>query len=299
MKIFITGASGWIGSAVTAELLERGHEVVGLARSEESATRLLAAGAQAHPGSLDDLDSLRSAAENADGVIHLGFKHDFSDYAASGRTERSVVEAFGDVLAGSDRPFLIAAGLAGLTPGRMATENDSSTHTAPDSPRGGSEHLALGFADRGIRAIATRFSPTVHATGGDHGFVSVLAQTAREKGFSGYVGDGANRWPAVHRSDAARVVALGVEGAPAGTRLHAVGEEGIPTREIAEALGASLGLPVASVDPAEATAHFGWIGAFFGADIPASSALTRQLLGWTPTGLTLLEDIAEGAYPGT
>jgi len=297
MRIFITGASGWIGSAVTAELLDRGHDVVGLARNDDSAARIVAAGAIAHPGSLDDLDSLRAGASDSEGVIHLGFKHDFSDYAASGRTERAVVEALGDVLAGSGRPLLIAAGVAGIAPGRLATELDATEHTGPDSMRGGSEHLVLSFADRGIRALSARFSPTVHGTGGDHGFVSVLAHLAREKGFAGFVGDGENRWPAVHRSDAARMVALGIESAPAGTRLHAVGEEGIPTRLIAEALGASLGLPAASVSADDAAAHFGWIGGFFGADIPASSALTQHLLGWTPDGPTLLEDIAAGAYP--
>jgi len=296
MRIFITGASGWIGSAVTAELLDRGHEVVGLARNDESAARLVAAGASAHPGSLTDLDSLRAGAESADGVIHLGFVHDFSDYAGAGRTERAAVSAFGEVLAGTGKPLLIASGLAGFEPGRPVTEVDPTGNTAPESPRGGSEHLTLGFADSGVRALAARFAPTVHGMG-DHGFVAELARAAREKGVAAYVGDGSNRWPAVHRTDAARMVALGFESAPAGTRLHAVGEEGIPTKRIAEALGASLGVPVVAVSPEDAPAHFGWIGMFFGADMTATSTFTRELLDWAPTGPTLLEDIAAGAYP--
>jgi nucleoside-diphosphate-sugar epimerase len=295
MQVFVTGASGWIGSAVVAELLGAGHSVVGLARSDSSASAIESAGAGVLRGSLDDLGSLRAGAEAADGVIHLGFNHDFSDYQGAGRTERSAVDAIGEVLAGSDRPLLIAAGVAGLAPGRTAVETDLPAASGPDSPRGGSEGLVLSFVDRGIRSISARFAPTVHGDG-DHGFVSTLVAIARAKGVSGFVGDGANRWPAVHRLDAARAVRLGFESAEAGTVLHVVGEEGIPTRRIAEAIGEGLGLRVASVDSADVDEHFGWLGRFFAADMPTSSAATRELLGWTPTGPGLIEDLQAGYY---
>jgi nucleoside-diphosphate-sugar epimerase len=295
MRVFVTGASGWIGSAVVPELLTAGHGVVGLARSGESATALRAAGAEVQHGSLDDLGSLRAGAEASDAVIHLAFKHDFSDFAGAGRTERAALDTFGDTLAGSGRPFLFAAGVAGIAPGRVATERDASPMSGPDAPRGGGEQLALSFAERGIRPVSLRFSPTAHGVG-DHGFVSTIVGVARTTGVSGYIGDGSNRWPAVHRGDAARMVALALEKAPAGSVMHGVGEEGIPAREIAEAIGQQLGVPVESVAPDAAAEHFGWIGAFFGLDIPASSTLTQELLGWTPTGPTLLEDLASGAY---
>jgi nucleoside-diphosphate-sugar epimerase len=298
MKVFMTGASGWIGSAVAAELSATGHEVVGLARSAESAAALTAAGVTPYEGSLDDLDSLRAGASSADAVIHLGFKHDFSDMAGAGRTERSVLKTFGAVLAGSNRPLLLASGLAGVAPGRTITENDKNPSEGPDSMRGGGENLALSFADRGVRSVAVRFAPTVHGAGGDHGFLATIAQAAVRTGISGYVGDGANRWSAVNRSDAARLVALALEKAPAGTVVHAAGEEGIAARDIAEALGTVLGLPVESVHPDAALEHFGWIGRFFALDMPASSAITRERYGWNPVGAGLLEDIAAGYYPG-
>jgi nucleoside-diphosphate-sugar epimerase len=295
MRIFITGASGWIGSAVVPELLGAGHQVVGLARSAESAGILEAAGVEPLAGSLDDLDSLRAGAKDADGVVHLAFKHDFADYAGAGRTERAAVEALGDVLAGSDRPFLLASGLAGLAIGRVATEDDASQYVDADSPRGGSEALALSYADRGVRSVAVRFAASVHGDG-DHGFVATLVGIARERRLAGYIGDGANRWPAAHRSDAARLVRLALEQSPAGSVVHAAGEEGIATREIAEAIGARYGLPVGPVPAERAEEHFGWLSRFIGLDIPASSGLTQQRLGWTPTGPGLLEDIAAGAY---
>jgi nucleoside-diphosphate-sugar epimerase len=295
MRIFITGASGWIGSAVAAELLAHGHEVVGLARSEESAERITAAGAIARRGSLDDTESLRAGARDSDGVVHLGFNHDFSDYAGAGRTERAAVQALGDELASSDRPLLIAAGVAGLAFGRVATESDFPGVTGPDAPRGGSEGLALSFADRGVRAVSVRFAPTVHGDG-DHGFMATLVDVARTKGVAGYIGDGANVWPAVHRADAARLVRLGLESAPAGSVLHAVAEQGIPTRTIAEAFARHLDIPAVSIDLDAADEHFGWIGRFFAFDMPASSEATRALLEWQPVHPTLIEDLDAGYY---
>ena len=297
MRVFITGASGWIGSAAVDELLATGHHVVGLARSDASAAALEAKGAEVHRGDLDDLDSIRRGAADADAVLHLANKHDFERPEVSNRAERDAVAAIGDVLAGSGRPFLLASGSAGLAQGRIATERDTSPFYGPDAPRGGSENLALSQVERGVGAVSVRFAPTVHGAG-DRGFVPALVAVARKQGVSGYVGDGLNRWPAVHRSDAARVVRLGLEKASAGTVLHAVAEEGVSARAIAEAIGRGLDLPVSSVDPDDATAHFGWIGGFFALDLPTSSARTQELLGWTPAGPTLLEDLGTGSYFG-
>ncbi|RIQ20733.1 SDR family oxidoreductase [Jiangella rhizosphaerae] len=295
MRVFVTGASGWIGSAVTDELLAHGHEVVGLARSDHSAAALAAKGAAVHRGSLDDPESLAAGAAAADAVVHLAFKHDFSDYAAAGRTEHAAVRRMLDELAGSDRPFLLASGLAGLVEGRQVTEDDPSPNHGADSMRGGGENLALGYAGRGVRSVAVRFAATVHGMG-DPGFVSTLAAIAKERGAAGYIGAGDTRWPAVHRSDAARLVRLALAKAPAGSRVHAVAESGLLSRDIAAALGRRLGLPTVSVPPEEAEAHFGWMARFFGADAAASSERTQAMLGWTPTGPTLFEDIAAGAY---
>ena len=295
MRVFVTGASGWIGSAVVPELLAAGHQVAGLARNERSSDRLRAAGVAPVAGDLDDLGALHAAASSADAVIHLAFKHDFSDFAASGATERAATETFLDALSGTGKPFLFASGIALVAPGRPATEDDASPFSGPAAPRGGAEALALGAADRGIRPVALRFAPTVHGAG-DHGFAAVLAGIARSTGVSGYVGDGANRWPAVHRSDAARLVRLALTDPDAPSVVHAVAEEGNPTRRIAEAIGAAVGVPVASIDPGDVDAHFGWIGRFFSSDIPASSALTRARLGWEPTGPTLFDDLAAGYY---
>ncbi|GAB4008986.1 SDR family oxidoreductase [Nocardioides ultimimeridianus] len=294
MHLFLTGASGWIGSAVTDELLAHGHTVSGLARSDASAAALEAKGVGIVRGSLTDLDAIRGAAEASDGVVHLGFVHDFANFAESGRIERAVVEALGETLAGSDRPLAIASGVA-IPLGRPLTEADENPTSGPDAPRGGSENLALDLADQGVRSIALRFAPTVHGHR-DHGFSATLAAVARRTGVSGYIGDGSNRWPAVHRTDAARLVRLAVEEAAPGTRVHVVAEEGITTRAMAEAHAAVLGLPTASIDPEDAAAHFDWIARFYGMDVPTSSAITRERFGWEPVGPTLLEDIAAGAY---
>jgi nucleoside-diphosphate-sugar epimerase len=295
MRVFVTGASGWIGSATVDELLAAGHEVTGLARSDASAAALQHKGVQVRRGDLDDLASIRAGADAADAVIHLANKHDWSNPAASAAAERAAVQTIGDALAGTGRPFLLASGVAGLVAGQPATEEHPSPFHGPDSPRGGSENLALGFVDHGVHTVSLRFAPTVHGTG-DHGFIATIAAVAREKGVSGYPGDGTNRWAAVHVSDAARLVALGLEKAPAGARLHAVAEEGVPTRDIAEAIGRALGLPAASIAPDDVPGHFGWIGTFFGMDLAATSTATRELLGWAPTGPTLIEDLASGAY---
>ncbi len=295
MRVFVTGASGWIGSATVDELLAAGHEVTGLARSDASAAAIEAKGARVRRGDLDNLASIRAGAEAADAVIHLANKHDFSDMAGTAAAERAAVETIGDVLAGTGRPFLFASGVAGLTQGRLASEDHPSPFHGPDSPRGGSENLALDFVDRGVHSVSLRFAPTVHGTG-DHGFIAVIAAVAREKGVSGYPADGTNRWAAVHRSGAARLVTLGLAKAPAGARLHAVAETGVPSRDIAEAIGRAFSLPVASIAPDDVHDHFGWIATFFAMDLAATSTATQGLLGWAPTGPTLIEDIDAGAY---
>jgi nucleoside-diphosphate-sugar epimerase len=295
MRVFVTGASGWIGSATVDELLAAGHEVTGLARSDASAAALQAQGAQVRRGDLDDLAGIRAGAEAADAVIHLANKHDWGNMAATAAAERAAVQTIGDALAGTGHPFLLASGVAALTQGRPATEDDPSPFHGPDSPRGGSENLALEFTGRGVHTVSLRFAPTVHGAK-DHGFIAIIAAVAREKGVSGYPGEGTNRWAAVHRSDAARLVALGLEKAPAGARLHAVAEEGVSTRDIAEAIGRAFSLPVTSIAPDDVQGHFGWIGTFFGMDLSATSAKTQELLGWTPTGPTLIEDLDAGAY---
>ncbi|NDK89714.1 SDR family oxidoreductase [Gordonia desulfuricans] len=294
MRVFVTGATGWVGSAVVPELVDAGHDVVGLARSDAGVRALTATGAQAVRGSLADLDVLRHAAASADGVVHLAFIHDFTRMATSIETDLAVLHMFCDTLAGSDRPLLFASGIPLLGGSKIATELDTSAA----SPRGSVEAQILPAAERGVRTAALRFAPTVHGTG-DHGFVAQLTDVARQAGHSGYVGTGENRWPAVHRSDVATMTRLALEKAPAGSVIQAVGEEGIPTRTIAEAIGHSIGVPSRSVTAEHATEQAGFIGTLFGADLPASSARTQDLLGWTPVGRTLIEDIEAGAYTDT
>jgi nucleoside-diphosphate-sugar epimerase len=296
MRILVTGASGWIGSASVKELISAGHHVLGLARNDESAAKITGLGAEVVRGSLDDLASLRAAAAQAEGVVHLGYNHDFSQMAAAAQTDRAAIDAFADVLQGTGGPLLIASGTLGLAPGRVGTEADMPS--AAVHPRIANAAYTLGLSDRGIRSMVVRFAPTVHGAGGDHGFVAVLAHTAREKGISGYIGEGRNRWPGVNRLDAGKLVQLAIDKAPPGSVLHAVAEEGVATREIAKALGQFLNVPVESIPADRAQQHFGWLGMFFGADAPASNARTRSLLGWEPTHGTLLEDIAAGHYPG-
>jgi nucleoside-diphosphate-sugar epimerase len=305
MRVFVTGASGWIGSAVVPELIGAGHQVTGLARSDASAAALTAAGAQVHRGALDDLDSLRSAAAASDGVIHLAFKHDLAfsgDFQGAADADRRAIETFGEALADSGRPFLIASGTLGLAPGRVATERDGLTPdpaTAP--PVGGAHarlanaHMTLALASRGVRSAVVRLPPTVHGDG-DNGFMATIVGIARAKAVSGYIGDGSNRWPAVHRLDAAHLFRLALEKAPAGSALHAVADEGVPIRDIAEVIGRHLDIPVAAVSPGDAGEHFSWLAGFLGTDSPASSELTRELLGWHPTHPGLIDDLEKGHY---
>ncbi|MGH2864991.1 MAG: SDR family oxidoreductase [Solirubrobacteraceae bacterium] len=307
MRIFLTGASGWIGSAVVPELLRGGHQVIGLARSAASAEALGAAGAEVQRGTLDELDGLREAAVACDGVIHLAFKHDLAfsgDFQGAADADRRAVETFGEALAGSDRPFVLASGLLGVAPGRVATERDGhAADTAAGAIGGGpavrhaTAELTLSLAARGVRSSVMRLPPTNHGDG-DSGFIATLIAIAREKGASGYIGDGASRWPAVHRLDSARLFRLALE-APAGSTLHAAAEGGVRTREIADVISRHLDVPLVSVAPAEAGAHFGWIGAFFGLDAPVSSAFTRELLGWEPTQPGLIADLDQGHYFAT
>lgn len=294
MRVFVTGGSGWIGSFLVPELLANGHAVVALARSDESAAALHTAGAAVIRGSLEDLGSLRAGAEEAEAVIHLAFIHDFSQYEAANAADRDAVAAFGEVLANSDRPLVITSGTATTAVGRPSTEDDPPP---PGLPRSEATNLTLALADRGVRSAVVRLPPTVHGTG-DKGFVAQLVGIARDKGVSAYIGDGANRWPAVHRDDAAQLYRLVVEHAPAGSVWNAVGDEGVPTRAIAEVIGAHLDVPVESIAAEDASAHFGFVGFIFGLDMPASSALTRGRLGWEPTRPGLLEDLAAGHYFG-
>lgn len=295
MHVFVTGASGWIGSATVDELLAAGHRVTGLVRSDAAAASVQAKGAEVLRGDLDDLDALRRGAEAADGVVHLANKHDWAHPEETNAAERAAVETLGGALVGSDRPFVVASGVAGLTVDRPANEDDPNPFVGPQAMRGGSENRALDFVDQGVRTVIARFAPTVHGRG-DHGFIALVTAAARRHGVAAMIGEGTNGWAAVHRTDAARLVRLGLENAPAGTRMHVTAEDAVPTRDIAQAIGDALGVPVTSVDAADAVDHFGFIGRFFGMPMAATSSATRALLDWQPTGPTLLEDIADGAY---
>jgi nucleoside-diphosphate-sugar epimerase len=292
MRVFVTGATGFIGTAVVQELIDAGHQVLGLARSDAGAKSLIAAGAQVHRGSLEDLDSLRSGAAAADGVIHTAFIHDFSNYGPAAEADRRAIDALGGALAGSDRPLIITSGtLLAQRKGPLATEEDAPN---PNFPRK-SEEAAIALAAHRIRTSVLRLPPSVHGNG-DHGFVPHLISIAREKGVSAYVGDGLNRWPAVHRLDAAHLYRLVLEKGTAGASYHGVSDEGIPTREIAAAIGRGLDVPVVRKSREEAADHFGWIGHFFGIDGPASSAQTRERLGWRPVQPGLIADLNAEHY---
>jgi nucleoside-diphosphate-sugar epimerase len=290
MRVFVTGASGFIGSAIVQELLGAGHQVLGLARSEASAQAIAAAGAQVHRGSLDDLASLRSGAAAADGVMHLAFIHDFSAYEKAGATDQAAINTLGEELAGSDRPLLVTAGLAGFALGRPATEEDTPSFMVRPS-----ESTALALAAQGVHASVVRLAASVHDRG-DYGFVPTLINIARQTGVAAYVGEGLNRWPAVHRLDAARLYRLALEQGATGARYHGVADEGIALRDIAAIIGERLNLPVVSKTPEEAADHFGWMARFVALDMPASSTLTQQQLNWHPSHPSLLADLEHGDY---
>lgn len=309
MRVFVTGASGWVGRGLVPELTAAGHEVVGLARSDAAATVLRAAGVDVLSGSLDDLDTLRDAAASSDGVVHLAFRHDIAfagDYGGATESDRVAIEACGEALAGTGKPFVIASGILGvlgLAHGQLATERDGLAIAADDheAPIGGGHgrlanaHHTLALADRGVRSSVVRLPPATHGDG-DNGFIPTAIGFAREKGAAAYVGDGTNRWPAVHRDDAARLFRLALESAPAGSVLHAVGDEGVPIRAVAEAFATHLDVPAVSVTPEQAGEYVGFLGRFWGIDGPASAQITRDLLEWEPTLPGLIADLEAGHY---
>ncbi len=292
MRVFVTGATGFIGSAVVGELIDAGHQVLALARSDAAAKFLVATGADVHRGSLEDLESLRSGAAAADGVIHMAFIHDFNNYALAAEADRCAIKTLGRELAGSSRPLIVTSGsLIAKPEGPLATEDDEPALNFPRK----SEAAALALGARGVRVSVLRLPPSVHGNG-DHGFVPRLISVAHEKGVSAYIGDGLNRWPAVHRLDAAHLYRLVLENSSAHGRYHGVADEGVPTREIAEVIGRRLNVPVVSKSRQEAADHFGWIALFFGMDGPASSTKTQEQLGWRPVQTGLIADLDAEHY---
>jgi nucleoside-diphosphate-sugar epimerase len=297
MKVFVTGATGFIGSAVVREMLAAGHQVLGLARSDAAASKIASAGAEVHRGELDDLDSLRRGAAASDGVIHLASESvsDASDPTKIVQMALRAIETLGSALAGPDRPFVVTSGIAILSPDRLVTEEDAPSPNSAMAIGMALEETALSLSSRGVRVSVVRLPLSVHGEG-DHGFVPALIGIARARGVSAYPGDGANRWPAVHRLDAAHLFRLALESAKAGSRLHGVADQEVPVREIAGVIGSHLGVPVVSLPVEEASEHFGFLGHFFSMDYTASSALTQQRLGWHPVQPALLADLDQDYY---
>jgi nucleoside-diphosphate-sugar epimerase len=295
MRVFLTGATGFVGSAIVPELIDAGHQVLGLARSDSGADSLIRAGVQVHRGDIEDLDSLRAGAAQSDAVIHTAFNHDFSKFAANCEADRHVIEALGSVLVGSDRPFIItsATGLANPASGQLATEQHSPASSTV-MPRAATEEAAASVGSRGVKVIIVRL-PQVHDTV-KQGLVTYAIDLARQKGISAYIDNGLNRWPAAPRSDTAHLYRLALDNGKAGATYHAVAEEGVPLRQIAEVVGHGLNVPVVSLTPEEAASHFGWLSHFVGFDLPASSAMTREQLGWNPTGSGLISDLQNMRY---